>query len=78
MKGAKDLIINDKFNFLSEFDDESKVDTPINKLPSYTAMCEFAVEENANWISKTVAWLVQLYSYCAIKLLNLSTLLIES
>lgn len=28
-----------------ELDDESKTDTPANKLPSYTAMCKFAVSD---------------------------------
>lgn len=28
-----------------ELDDEAKPDTPTNKLPSYTAMCEFAVKD---------------------------------
>jgi hypothetical protein len=32
---------------LSEMDDEAKPDTPINKLPSYTAMCELAVSDTS-------------------------------
>jgi putative DNA primase/helicase len=37
-----DLVRLHKF---SEMDDEAKIDTPANKLPSYTAMCEFAVKD---------------------------------
>lgn len=39
---AFDLVRIHKFG---ELDDEAKVDTPINKLPSYTAMCELAVND---------------------------------
>jgi len=39
---AFDLVRLHKFN---ELDDEAKPDTPTNKLPSYTAMCEFAVSD---------------------------------
>lgn len=39
---AFDLVRLHKF---SELDDEAKPDTPINRLPSYTAMCEFAVSD---------------------------------
>ncbi|MFL0197367.1 VapE domain-containing protein [Clostridium sp. WILCCON 0269] len=37
-----DLVRLHKFN---EMDDEAKADTPVNKLPSYKAMCEFAVND---------------------------------
>jgi predicted P-loop ATPase len=37
-----DLVRLHKF---SEKDDEAKPDTPVNKLPSYTAMCELAVSD---------------------------------
>ena len=39
---AFDLVRLHKF---SELDDEAKPDTPTNKLPSYTAMCEYAVSD---------------------------------
>ena len=39
---AFDLVRLHKF---SELDDEAKPDTPTNKLPSYAAMCEFAVKD---------------------------------
>ena len=39
---AFDLVRLHKFG---ESDDEAKPDTPINKLPSYVAMCEFAVKD---------------------------------
>jgi putative DNA primase/helicase len=37
-----DLVRLHKF---SELDEEAKIDTPVNKLPSYTAMCELAVND---------------------------------
>ncbi|ERI92287.1 Virulence-associated protein E [Clostridiales bacterium oral taxon 876 str. F0540] len=37
-----DLVRLHKF---SEMDNEAKLDTPVNKLPSYTAMCELAVSD---------------------------------
>ncbi|MBL4937613.1 virulence-associated protein E [Clostridium sp. YIM B02515] len=37
-----DLVRLHKF---SEMDNEAKIDTPVNKLPSYTAMCELAVSD---------------------------------
>ena len=39
---AFDLVRLHRF---SELDDEAKPETPTNKLPSYTAMCEFAVKD---------------------------------
>jgi predicted P-loop ATPase len=39
---AFDLVRLHKF---SQLDEEAKVDTPANKLPSFTAMCEFAVND---------------------------------
>lgn len=39
---AFDLVRLHKF---AAKDDEAKLDTPVNKLPSYTAMCEFAVAD---------------------------------
>jgi predicted P-loop ATPase len=39
---AFDLVRLHKF---SEMDDEAKADTPVNKLPSYTAMCELVVKD---------------------------------
>ena len=39
---AFDLVRLHKFG---ELDDEAKADTPINKLPSYTAMCGLAVND---------------------------------
>jgi predicted P-loop ATPase len=39
---AFDLVRLHKFSTL---DDEAKTDTPVNKLPSYTAMCELAVND---------------------------------
>jgi predicted P-loop ATPase len=39
---AFDLVRLHKF---SEMDDESKPETPVNKLPSYTAMCQLAVSD---------------------------------
>jgi predicted P-loop ATPase len=40
---AFDLVRLHKFG---EMDDDAKPDTPVNKLPSYKAMCEFAVSDN--------------------------------
>lgn len=40
---AFDLVRLHKFG---ELDDDAKPDTPTNKLPSYTAMCEFAVKDS--------------------------------
>jgi putative DNA primase/helicase len=34
-----------RFHKFSELDDEAKPDTPVNKFPSYTAMCELAVSD---------------------------------
>lgn len=39
---AFDLVRLHKF---SEMDNDAKIDTPTNKLPSYTAMCQFAVND---------------------------------
>lgn len=39
---AFDLVRLHKFG---EMDDDAKPDTPVNKLPSYTAMCQFAVAD---------------------------------
>lgn len=39
---AFDLVRLHKFNHL---DEEAKPDTPVNKLPSYSAMCEFAIKD---------------------------------
>jgi putative DNA primase/helicase len=39
---AFDLVRLHKFH---ELDEDAKADTPVNKLPSYTAMCEFAVKD---------------------------------
>ncbi len=40
---AFDLVRYHKFG---EMDDDAKSDTPVNKLPSYTAMCQFAFADN--------------------------------
>ncbi|GMA52596.1 hypothetical protein GCM10025857_39530 [Alicyclobacillus contaminans] len=39
---AWDLVRLHKFG---ELDDDAKPDTPVNKLPSYTAMCQFALQD---------------------------------
>jgi putative DNA primase/helicase len=41
---AFDLVRLHRF---SGMDDEAKIDTPVNKLPSYTAMCELAVSDSS-------------------------------
>lgn len=40
---AFDLV---RFHRFHELDDDAKPDTPTNKLPSYTAMCQFAVSDS--------------------------------